>query len=256
MKTVIYYFSGTGNSLVLARGLATRLGADEPVNLRHCRGREIQDDADRVGIVFPVYAFGPPQLVVRFLNGFSTAASYVFAICNCGGSPGSALRFAAGLLQRRGIRLAAGFSIVMPSNYLPFGGAPAVERQQQLFLAAGKRLDRIGELVAAGVVMAPEKTSWLPDWFSHAVYRWFVAGMKKSSRKFFVTDQCTRCGLCEKICPVGNITLTDGRPQWGERCEMCLACLQWCPAQAIAFGREYRGRRHYHHPDVAAADLM
>ena len=256
MKTRIYYFSGTGNSLALARGLATRLKGAELINLRRCDSAAWTDDADRVGIVFPVYAFGPPRLVARFLAGFATSASYVFAVCDCGGSPGNTLGLVSDALLRRGIRLQAGFSIVMPNNYTPLAGAPTETKQQQLFRNAEDRLDRIAAQVEAGIASRPEKTRWLPGWLSNLIYRGFLRGLKKAPRKFFVTAQCSGCGLCEKICPVKNIVLKDGKPCWDERCELCFACIQWCPCRAIALGREYPHRRRYHHPKINASDLM
>jgi len=34
-----------------------------------------------------------------------------------------------------------------------------------------------------------------------------------------------------------------------------MACIQWCPVEAIQVGKRTRGRRRYHHPEVTAHDL-
>ena len=58
---------------------------------------------------------------------------------------------------------------------------------------------------------------------------------------------CIDCGLCEKVCPVGNITVTD-RPVWGGNCTQCLACYHVCPVHAVEYGKmtgkkgQYKGR--------------
>ena len=37
-------------------------------------------------------------------------------------------------------------------------------------------------------------------------------------KKFYAAATCNGCGLCEKKCPLGNITMTDGKPQWHGDC--------------------------------------
>jgi MinD superfamily P-loop ATPase len=50
---------------------------------------------------------------------------------------------------------------------------------------------------------------------------------------FRATKACTSCGLCERTCPMGAITMVDGRPKWSKACEQCCRCFNYCPAQAI-----------------------
>ena len=66
---MIYFFSGTGNSEWAARRLA-KLTHDEALDIKLLPpDGEIVPTAGRdgaVGIVFPVYAWLPPEIVVRF----------------------------------------------------------------------------------------------------------------------------------------------------------------------------------------------
>src|SRR5665647_2173411 len=59
MKTIIYYFTGTGNSLAVAKKIAAVLGDCElvPIALLQSTTGEITPAADRVGIVNPM----PPR---------------------------------------------------------------------------------------------------------------------------------------------------------------------------------------------------
>lgn len=57
-----------------------------------------------------------------------------------------------------------------------------------------------------------------------------------SPKPFHATEACIGCKKCEKVCPVGNITVTD-RPVWGGNCTQCLACYHVCPVHAVEYGK-------------------
>lgn len=55
MKAEVYYFTGTGNSLVVAKDIAREIEG-ELISISSVIGREsIKTDANVIGIVFPVY---------------------------------------------------------------------------------------------------------------------------------------------------------------------------------------------------------
>ena len=94
MKTIIYYFTGTGNSLAAARGICARLGDCELVSIPTLTKSqaEIVPAADRVGIVCPVYDFGLPSIVAAFAEQLDLSrTAYSFAVLTMGGMGGSAL---------------------------------------------------------------------------------------------------------------------------------------------------------------------
>jgi flavodoxin len=67
MKTIIYYYTGTGNSLWTARLIAAELGnaALYPMSLMN---GDAMADAEAVGLVFPVHMWGVPSLVLDFMK--------------------------------------------------------------------------------------------------------------------------------------------------------------------------------------------
>ena len=68
---VIYYFSGTGNTLFAARKFAEALGNDTKlISISSLNRAEKLDpwDADTVGFFFPVYCFGLPHIYAQFLE--------------------------------------------------------------------------------------------------------------------------------------------------------------------------------------------
>ena len=62
---MIFYFSGTGNSAWAARQLA-RLTDDEAYDIISLKEQPNIDHAKQIGFVFPVYAWGAPEVVVEF----------------------------------------------------------------------------------------------------------------------------------------------------------------------------------------------
>ena len=75
-------------------------------------------------------------------------------------------------------------------------------------------------------------------------------------KSFFADEKCTSCGICEKLCPAGNIVITEGKAVWQHRCEQCFACLQWCPAEAIQYGKNTKSKKRYHHPEISLKDII
>lgn len=122
MKTTLFYFSGTGNSLKVAKDLAGELGDTELIPIAKAIDKELALSADRIGIIFPVYMWGMPLIVNRFVQKIRTD-KYVFAITTCGSFAAGTLLRTANYLKANGVKLSAGFVIVMPGNYIPMYGA-------------------------------------------------------------------------------------------------------------------------------------
>ena len=72
-------------------------------------------------------------------------------------------------------------------------------------------------------------------------YRFFV-----KASAFQADDACIGCGQCVKNCPMNNITLENGKPIWGNQCTHCMACICYCPTEAIEYGKKSIGKPRYH----------
>lgn len=260
MKTLLFYFTGTGNSLAVAKGLSLRLGDCElmPVASLMKKSGPIVPDADRVGIVCPLYFFGLPAIVADFSRRLDLSRTgYAFSVITMGGSGGSAaLRQLDRILKegpgRRG--LDAGFSLQMPGNYILMYDSLGKERIARTIQAADRRVEEIADRVMRG---DREMPAWSPvAALIHCLMNpRFIRGVHGADRKFTVDDRCTSCNTCVEVCPVENIRLENGRPVWLHRCEQCMACIQTCPAKAIQAGKKTEGRERYRHPGIAVSML-
>jgi len=154
------------------------------------------------------------------------------------------------------MELAAGWSLTMPGNYIVLYPPVPVAAQRAMLRQAHARLKSIVRAVRRRERHAPEDSPGPLRWLGGRIYALAAPRLAGRDRKFAVTDTCTGCGLCSELCPVGNIRLTGGRPVWLGRCQQCMACIQWCPTEAIQAGGVTRERRRYHHPEVAARELV
>jgi NAD-dependent dihydropyrimidine dehydrogenase PreA subunit len=256
MSATIFCFSGTGNSLAIARTVAKGLDADVQL-IPDALDKTAPLDADCVGIVFPVYMWGPPLMVARFARNLRLKPdTYCFAVTNYGGMPGATLQILAKQLKQADITLAAGFGVQMPGNYTPMYGAIPEAKQTAMFDTFKQQVD---EIIAAVRERRSTKLAgsnpFVRALFSGLIYKTCSPRIPSMDKGFWVDDRCTGCGRCYRMCPSGNIQMSGGKPAWQHRCEQCMACLQWCPEEAIQLGKKTATRKRYRHPDITAQDL-
>ncbi len=258
MKTTIYWFSGTGNSFHLARSLQEGLGDTELIPIAQSLMGEIEL-SERVGLVFPVYAWGPPVIVSRFIERLpADAPDYLFAAVSYGGSPGSTMSITRNMLKRRGLALDAGFSVKMVENYPPMGGAPEEKKQIKLNEAADIEIRNIIDHIRNSACGDFTQKNMFFSIMGRVVYPIFTKALaRQSGSKFYPDEKCTSCGICVKVCPVSNIEMPEGgKPVWSNRCEQCFACFHWCPADSVQTSKKTVHMIRYHHPEISLNDLM
>jgi ferredoxin len=260
MKTIIYYFTGTGNSLAAAMKIAAALKDCELVpiaSLKDTPGRVVPA-ADRVGIICPVYDAGLPVIVKEFAERLDIGAvPYTFAIVTLGGTGISALhQLNRILVQGCRKKLDAAFTVIMPGNFPPVGVPPSGERKEEILRKADAALAAIAVAIQKGQAVPPG-FSPLSSLMRLLLYPPFSRNVRGGDTSFSVDDTCTACGTCAKVCPVGNIVMENDRPVWQHHCELCCACLHFCPAEAIQLNilRGTKGRGRYRHPDLKVDDM-
>lgn len=246
--TRIYWFSGTGNSYSVAKHIADAEDDAQLLPIPHTTPHIEEEDV--IGLVFPVYAFAPPQIVKRFMSQLppDVQPAYLFIAATYASIPGAVVSISKSLLKKKGLTLDASFGVKMPENYPPFGGAPPVQKQQQINEKADQEIEKIVHAVKMRTRNAHLSCNILFRMAGRVIDRLFSSQMKKADKKFKVNDACTQCGLCAEICPADNIKMEDGTPQWQGHCEQCYACFHWCPPAAIQYGTSEKQVR-YHHPD-------
>ena len=261
---MIIYFTGTGNSRLVAERLHECYHPDDKQrNKLYCLegdrllhpGRQLLETADGSLVIWvvPVYSWGVPPVVLRFIDkvrfkGAEMARHYM--VCTCGDDVGRTDDQWRHHIGRRGWTPRGAFSVTMPNTYVCMKGfdvdSPDIAAGN--LVAMPGRVEEIRRAIDRGFSDSDLiRGSWA-WWKTNLVYGLFRA-FKMSPLPFRADpERCTSCGLCARQCPMLNIKLKDRRPQWGPACAMCLRCYHHCPVKAIAYGKETDGKGQYKLP--------
>ena len=276
MSLTIYYFSGTGNSLHVARQLQERIPEAKLVPMVGLLNRDVAETgSEMIGLVFPVYLSTLPAPVKKFVQKMDfQCVRYVFAVATYGGSLSVAHIHLGRILKEKGTSLDAHFLLKMINNsptglmpkYLPGfkervrDWVHEISREKTATLEAGVRceLDSIHKAIVNQERHLP-KDSWGKRGTALLMSFAQKANENKNIEIGYYTDsRCTGCGTCEKVCPSHKIVMVQGKPVWQEevRCYYCYACFNFCPAQAILVKDKYTAHSgRYVHPEVTPEDI-
>jgi len=255
MSRTIFYFSATGNSLEIARRIAKELGdcAIKPIAAQ-APDEPAGGPGEYVGFIFPVFYNGLPRLVKQFVKRLVlNPGTYCFAIANSGGTRANSLGMLEDILSEKGIRLWYAEEVKMPGNYIVGHQAPSPEKVREILDAAAEKVAKAARAIAGGERKPVIRKAEL--WSKITNRSFLYKNINQWDGAFLTTGKCIGCGLCAEVCPVGNIKMESRRPVWQHNCERCLACIHWCPCEAIEYGKKTVGRRRYHNPNIKIEDI-
>lgn len=248
---MIFYYSGCGNSRWVAEQLAARLGEEMrfiPDLQREGMATYEIAQGESIGFVFPVYSWAAPQLVTDFIGQvkWTGKASYVWMACTCGDEMGMTHKTFRKTLEKVGLDLQGVFCLQMPNTYLCMPGFKLDDKklEDEKLARAAEKLPQMAESIRQHKAVQDLIVGTLPRLKSYVIQPCFVRFA--TDKKYHVTDGCTGCGLCERKCPLHNIKIKDGHPQWQGNCTQCMACYHHCPQNAIQFASYTRGKGQYY----------
>ena len=256
---MIFYFSGTGNSAWVARQMAQQLN-DHLCFIPDERGGEanykLRAD-EKLGFVFPVYAWRVPKFILRFIESMKVEnVSYVYFVTTCGDDTGRMDHYFKRAARRKGWDVACGFSVIMPEAYVSLPGFDVDDKlkENRKLWEAKTRLDDIIAFVSESRKGRFDTIPGRLPWTKSIVLGWFFNTFLMSHKPFHTNGNCNGCGKCAKVCPLHNIEMEEHsektlRPLWHKDCVGCLRCYHSCPQRAIEYGRFTRGKGQYLHPE-------
>lgn len=248
--SIIYYFSGTGNSKQIALWLAEAAlekGVDcrvvDITSVASPDALEIKKES-LLTIVSPTHGFNYPPITIRFIRKLPKGNNRVVLTNTRGGvkighfiTPGlSGITFMLStlLLIHKGYKIRGLISFDMPSNWLSIHPALNAQSVNYIFQTAQRKVQRYADKLLAGKPVFPALRDLIQDvLISPVAIGYYLAGRFFLAKSFYASDKCTSCGLCEKNCPLHAIKKSHKHPFWTFKCESCMRCMNACPYEAI-----------------------
>ena len=270
MKKVIYYFTGTGNSLRAARRIAEGLGGAELVSVKNEPENFSAASADVIGFLCPVYEWDVPGRMRAFIERLEVnPEAYIFMVATCVGISGRSFETVQALLQAKGASLSYAKMLRCVASqctaYQPFPPETIMIPRME------RGMERIGRDVAARKRREYPRMSPITRALYPKLMQPYMNVEHEYDKGFYTSPACIGCGVCKSVCPLENISLDTGNPVWNHNCHGCMACVVYCPTKAIKYSppEAYRalgkklanglglpdGRKRYHNPYVKASDL-
>ena len=245
----IFYYTGTGNSLAVAKQFRADL-----VSIPQAIKENIpvyKDDA--IGIIFPLYCLNPPKMVRAFLKQARFQTNYLFAVATYGNQAGAAMQELQNTVKNYGFQFDYMNTLLMVDNFLP-----NFEIAEEIALLPQKRTQECLEQILADVSQRkhyiPEVTKQDESFSAMCIPLMKQQDKGENAKAFTVNDRCTLCGVCAKVCPANNISLSTS-VTFQNRCESCYACIHACPQNAIHLANEKSSLR-WRNPFVTLAELI
>ncbi|MGL5692815.1 MAG: EFR1 family ferrodoxin [Peptostreptococcaceae bacterium] len=259
---MIFYFSGTGNSLYIAKNIGNEqnerlISISKEMN----KEKEVHEyylkKDEKIIFVYPVYAWAPPKMVIDFvsklkLNNYQN--NYISSITTCGGDIGDSNKLFSKILKNKGLRLNSGFSIVMPNNYIIMGDVDNKLEENQKLTDSQEKIKYINNVIKnkdEDIFELDKGNLPLLTYVVNPLFNKFALGTKD----FHVTDKCTQCGICEKVCNAKCIKV-EYEPKWSGNCTQCLACISYCPTKAIQYGKSTLKKGRYTNPYISLSEII
>lgn len=236
-KRIIFYFTGTGNCLYIARQLVGENTELLSIPQLVKRGK-YEFEADEIGIVYPIYGHMPPNMVKEFIRKAKLKAGYKFAVLTYGARKCDAVEIWDRVSRKAGYEFDYIGTIIMVDNWLP-----NFDMNEQIKI--DKHIPENLQKITADIngqkhwhepVTEEERQQHL-GFLQRSGLDPEVGFLLKSEKCFTVTDACIDCGICTYVCPRGNYELTSGGAKMAGDCEFCFACIQNCPQRAIQFAK-------------------
>lgn len=259
---MIFYFSGTGNSRYVANKIGEAQGEKiisiaKEMNLEKNNYEYELNQGEKIIFIYPIYAWAPPAMVTEFIKKIkfiNYKDNYISSISVCGENIGNTIKEVSKILKSKGLILSSGFSLVTPNNYIIMGNVDSKEVENKKIHELEGSIEFIN-----GVYSKEDKDVFkvvkgpLPRVLTTIVnplFNKFAINLKG----FRVNENCTGCGICEKVCN-GRCIKVEGKPVWSGRCTQCLACLHYCPVKAIQYGKNTENKGRYSNPKVDLKDM-
>lgn len=249
-KNIIFYFTGTGNSLKIAKDIANIIGDCKLISIVTYNGNEELNNYDKIGFICPIYGFAIPNYVHKFISNINLPKNkYYFCIVNYADYHFQSITAINKLFIKKDIRLNSAYNIKMYNNY--HGLNETEENIEKILEDAQTQIFKIGQKIKnmENIKVKRGHPFNIFSSFGNRMYKFL-------DKHFTISTNCSGCGNCSKLCPVKNISMENNIPKFHNNCELCVLCIHSCPNRAIDFFNRKQNRRRFLNREVKWEEIL
>ncbi|MFR1907491.1 MAG: EFR1 family ferrodoxin [Clostridium neonatale] len=248
----ILYNTATGNSLYVAKKIKYAFENCELISIpKALREKSFEIEDEMIGFIYPIHYAGVPIVMYDFLSRVKiNPDAYIFAIGVSGGGGANTSFYQINKLLGRNINNY--LTVKYISNYTKMGTNPTEKRAKNTIANYDSKIEEFIQSISK----REEKEAAFKYGIGCFEYKIFKDVLKNKDKNFNVNENCIGCNMCEKICPVNNITIESNKPKWNGKCVDCMACINICPKKAINIGKSTIKKNRYRNPYIEASELI
>ena len=232
------YFSGTGNSKYAAQLFCKEYDSEaEAYSIEDSEALTAATDADLIIFAYPVQFSTVPKIMRDYITDHNELwmNKKVFIIATMGLFSGDGSGLLGRLLQSCGATVIGGLHLKMPDSIADEKALKRpLEQNRELVKQADRKIKesvkrlKAGNPTREGIGVLYRLAGFFGQraYFGHKTARY-------SSKLKIDNDKCIGCGICEKLCPMKNISIKEQKAVSSDSCTMCYRCINKCPGQAI-----------------------
>lgn len=230
------YFSGTGNTKYCLSVFMEKFGG-EIFSVEDKSAVPAITQSSDIAFAYPIYYSSLPKIVHDFItdNKDLWKGKNIYVIADIGLFSGDGAGVSARLFKKYGANVTGGLHLRMPDC---IGDVRALKKSaednKKLIGAARLKAENAAKLFSEGKPSQEGLNIFYHIAGLFGQRLWFGHKARSYAKSPSVDrEKCVGCGICEKSCPMKNITVTEGKASGGGRCTMCYRCFTLCPKQAI-----------------------
>lgn len=235
----MYYFSGTGNTLRIAKIMKAafeKKGYVTTLDKMPLSGTILLEDDCHLGILVPVAIQSTFPIVWDFIDRLPAGKNrQVFLADTMESFSGGIVGPMKKILESKGYQCIAAYEFKMSTSMQTSEKKVAIgqEKDKKALVEAEEYVDAIVD----------ERAKWARIPVLSDAMRAISKGQgiweKTGERLQIEHDQCTQCGMCEKCCPMNAIQLVNGQMSINyKQCISCMRCANYCPQKAFTLGNK------------------
>ncbi len=232
------YFSGTGNTkFCVDKFLKEYDGSKNSFSIEDCKALERIKNDNKIVIGYPVQYSNIPKILRDYIvsNRYIWKGKNIFIIVTMGLFSGDGAGMLARLLKNYGAIIVGGLHLKMPDSICDERALKrSFKNNKRIVVKAAEKICKSVRNIKNGE--PPQEglgiVYHLAGLFGQRLY--FLGKTQKYTDKLKINSlKCIGCGLCERLCPMGNIIVKNGIAVSSDKCTMCYRCISKCPKQAI-----------------------